>query len=90
MLESLKANKEETSNKIRQYREQIKQAEEELFGQEMTIQKIEKEMKRKQLEEAKIQQESTEIKNDLKNLTQKYDVDELKRVLELLEKKNKE
>ena len=90
MLESLKTNKEVTGNKIKQYRAQIKQAEEELFEQEMAIQKIEKELKRKKIIEAKNLHESSEIKNELTNLTEKYDVDELKRVLELLEKKNKE
>ena len=89
MLKSLKISKDITSSKIKDFRNQIKQAEEELFQQEMNIQKIEKQIRKKKIEEQQKQVDSSKIKNDLANLTEKYDVDELKRILEVLGNKEK-
>lgn len=89
MLKSLILNRDITVSKLEHFRNRVKETEEELIQQEINIEKIRKEIQRKKEKEMQMEKDVDLIKQEISNLKNKYDIDELKKALDLLVDKNR-
>lgn len=81
MLHSLTLNKDITKSKLEHFKNRVKETEQELFRQEKDIERIEKRINEKRLEEKEEQLKQENIKKDLAELSKKYNVNELRKIL---------
>ena len=84
MLHSLTLNKDITVSKLEHFKNRVKETEQELFRQEKDIAKIEKRIREKQIQEKEEQLKEENIKKDLSELSKKYNVNELRKILQSL------
>ncbi|RDJ37962.1 MAG: hypothetical protein DWQ19_00970 [Crenarchaeota archaeon] len=84
MLHSLTLNKDITKSKLEHFKNRVKETEQELTRQEKDIERIEKRINEKMLQEKEEKVKEESIKKDLAELSKKYNVNELRKILQSL------
>ena len=84
MLHSLTLNKDITKSKLEHFKNRVKETEQELLRQEKDIEKIEKRINEKLIQENEEKVKEESIKKDLAVLSKKYNVNELRKILQSL------
>lgn len=90
MLQSLLNNLEITKSKLGYFKNKVISTEQEVLLHENNIQKIKDEITRKRIEEEEKKKRAETIKKELQGLSSKYNLDELKKVIDTLNKSNSE
>lgn len=90
MLQSLLTNLDITKSKLEYFKNKVISTEQEVLQHENNIQKIKDEITRKRIEEEEKKKRAETIKKELQGLSSKYNLDELKKVFDTLNKSNSE
>ena len=90
MLHSLTLNKDITKSKLEHFKNRVKETEQELTRQERDIERIEKRINEKKLQEREEQLKEDNIKKDLSELSKRYNVNELRKILQSLSTQDEE
>ena len=90
MLHSLTLNKDITKSKLEHFKNRVKETELELLRQEKDIERIEKRINEKKLQEREEQLKEDNIKKDLSELSKRYNVNELRKILQSLSTQDEE